>query len=195
MNSQPDEDPEWVYSSDEQRALTTNLFALSRRIHAGDFSEQVLAEGLLCELHRTLFAGVRDHAGRIRSKSFGSERLVFGPVRSEPREKVPALLKELMRECELRCEQLTREPTPERALAVIELAGEVHARFIRIHPFQDGNGRIGRCLMNIILVRLKLRPIPVEAAKQEYYAVLNAFHEHRDLRPLVDFLIRLASAE
>lgn len=45
--------------------------------------------------------------------------------------------------------------------------------------------------MNAILVRLGLRPIAVEAPKQEYLALLNHYYRTGELSPFIDFCIRL----
>lgn len=45
-----------------------------------------------------------------------------------------------------------------RAPNVIEAIAEAHNRFERIHPFLDGNGRTGRLVMNLLLVRLGYAP-------------------------------------
>ncbi len=36
----------------------------------------------------------------------------------------------------------------------VDYAAEAHCRFVGIHPFRDGNGRTGRLLMNLLLLRL-----------------------------------------
>jgi Fic family protein len=43
------------------------------------------------------------------------------------------------------------------ALHPVEIATEIHYRLFTIHPFQDGNGRTARLLMNLSLLRLKLK--------------------------------------
>lgn len=64
---------------------------------------------------------------------------------------------------------------------------------IRIHPFEDGNGRSSRALLNAILVRQDLVPIAVDALKDEYIAALNHYLRAGQIQPLLDLFIRLAS--
>ena len=59
-------------------------------------------------------------------------------------------------------------------LSPVELAALFHYRYIRIHPFEDGNGRIARLLVNYILSRHGLPMIVVRSRKKQEY--LEALH-------------------
>ena len=74
-----------------------------------------------------------------------------------------------------------------QALPPVVLAAEMHYRFIVIHPFDDGNGRIARLLVNYILMRNDLPPIVIKSEdKSNYLTALNkadagnreAFHQY-----------------
>ncbi len=54
------------------------------------------------------------------------------------------------------------------------LAAEFHYRFIRIHPFDDGNGRIARILMNFILMQFRYPPVIIKVEdKGNYFSALQ----------------------
>ena len=59
-------------------------------------------------------------------------------------------------------------------LSALELASLFHYRYIRIHPFEDGNGRIARLLVNFILLRAGYPMIIVRSDdKDKYLSALN----------------------
>lgn len=64
-----------------------------------------------------------------------------------------------------------------------------HAKFENIHPFSDGNGRVGRLLMNYILLIHNHPPITIyEEDRKDYYNALEKFDEELELNSLIDFL-------
>lgn len=72
---------------------------------------------------------------------------------------------------------------------VLVAAAYFHAKFENIHPFSDGNGRVGRLLMNYILLIHNHPPITIhEEDRKDYYNALEKFDEELDLNSLIDFL-------
>lgn len=68
------------------------------------------------------------------------------------------------------------------------LAAFVHHRFVNIHPFDDGNGRLARILMNLILMKNGYPPAIVRLKERsDYYQALNQA-DRNEYVPLVEFL-------
>ncbi len=58
----------------------------------------------------------------------------------------------------------------------IELAAWTHAEFVRIHPFQDGNGRTSRLIMNYQLMSCGFLPVSIaKENKLDYYNALDKY--------------------
>ena len=76
----------------------------------------------------------------------------------------------------------------ENSMHPVKFAAEVHKRFVFIHPFIDGNGRVARLLMNLILIRhgYPVAIIP-PVLRSEYISLLEAAH----LTPakFIDFIV------
>ena len=73
------------------------------------------------------------------------------------------------------------------ALHPVDLASELHYRFVRIHPFDDGNGRMARLLMNFCLMRLGFPPAVIESENKQrgaYYEALSIADETGNLQTL-----------
>lgn len=68
-------------------------------------------------------------------------------------------------------------------------AAYFHAKFENIHPFADGNGRVGRLVMNYFLILHNHPPVIIhEEDRRNYYEALEAWDLRQDLDPLYNFL-------
>jgi Fic family protein len=73
---------------------------------------------------------------------------------------------------------------------ILKAAAYLHAGFEQIHPFADGNGRVGRTLMNYFLMIRNYPPIVIfNEDKKEYYKALEDFDRDEKLEPLLSFLV------
>jgi fido (protein-threonine AMPylation protein) len=73
-------------------------------------------------------------------------------------------------------------------LHTFELAGIFHYRFAQVHPFVDGNGRVGRELMNFILERNGYPPLILEVSDREEYLKRLQKADEGDPHPLLELL-------
>lgn len=71
-------------------------------------------------------------------------------------------------------------------------AAWLHHRFVQIHPFQDGNGRVVRCLATLVLIKAGLFPLVIRRGeeREKYIDTLEAA-DNGDLLPLVNLLADL----
>ncbi len=83
-------------------------------------------------------------------------------------EETPALMMELTAWIRHWLEQ----GTASQREAIVPFLAELHHRFIRIHPFDDGNGRVVRLLMNYILIQLEFLPM-VLADRNQYIKAIQ----------------------
>ena len=74
-------------------------------------------------------------------------------------------------------------PFPERL-------AELHTRFERIHPFLDGNGRVGRLALNLVLVRLGYPPVVVFKRQRPTYLQALQKCDRGDFGPLGELIAR-----
>ena len=72
-------------------------------------------------------------------------------------------------------------------LALPALLARLHHDFIRIHPFDDGNGRVVRLLINFVLLRAGLLPLVVKSRDRRRYLETIAQADAGDLTPLAEF--------
>ena len=74
----------------------------------------------------------------------------------------------------------------------VEKASWVHAEFVAIHPFEDGNGRTSRILMNYILIKNGYLPVNIKAEnKMSYYEALDEYGKNNNLNSFLELVINL----
>ncbi|MEM9916815.1 MAG: Fic family protein [Bacteroidota bacterium] len=95
-------------------------------------------------------------------------------------EETPAMMNDLMQWYKSKMDQPETNP--------IILAAEFHYKFIRIHPFDDGNGRTARILMNFILMQFGYPPAVIRTEdKQNYFGVLRQA-DSGQITPFIDYI-------
>lgn len=71
----------------------------------------------------------------------------------------------------------------------VEQAAQFHYRFVSIHPFDDGNGRMSRLLMNLLLMRAGYYPCIIQNAhRRRYIETLEQVDAMHDVIPFVTFV-------
>jgi Fic/DOC family len=71
-----------------------------------------------------------------------------------------------------------------------EALAQLHARFEQVHPFLDGNGRAGRLVLNLLLVRLGFPPAIIHKGERSRYLAALRRADQGDGGPLGEFLAR-----
>ncbi len=83
--------------------------------------------------------------------------------------------------------------TAGKKLHPFELACKLHIKFENIHPFRDGNGRVGRLIMNYVLLRAGYPLLDIKFENRpEYYNALEKFElEKADFKPFIAYAFRI----
>ena len=133
------------------QSVLGNVRAMERAIEIGTAPRPFTVADII-DLHRELMTATRDAhlAGKVRDKQNWVGGGTFTPRNAEfippPPEYVDELLVDLSA-------FVNRDDLP-----AVQQAAITHAQFETIHPFPDGNGRVGRCLIHVVLRRRSLAP-------------------------------------
>lgn len=156
-------------------------------------SERPFSSGFLMELHRQLMQGVRGSTkgpGQLRPYQvlIGSALDDLNNARFVP--PPPEMVRELLDEL---CQFIN---APSEIPSLIRLA-YLHYQFEAIHPFQDGNGRLGRLILPVILGMWGDLDLPLlylseffEDHRDEYVDSLLAISQRNAWRPWILFTLK-----
>ena len=141
-------------------------------------NQQELTENVIKDIHRIILKGIDDlEAGCYRRTNV---RIVGARMIPPQAVKIDRLMNELMT---WYYENMT-------VLSIPELSAQFHYKFVCIHPFIDGNGRVARLLMNLILMKNGYPPtVILKVDRKKYYRVLNEGNLG-NLIPFLDFIGR-----
>jgi fido (protein-threonine AMPylation protein) len=173
----------WVYEQ-AHRAAREELFV----------ERPFISEAIVREIHKLVVGPVWPEFppdGLVRGEEPGAYRLKdHDPLRPG----LPALPSSLVR-AELAAwavdvnRTLDRMPHPDGKHIIEDLSG-LHASFERIHPFPDGNGRVGRLVLTHLLVRTGYPPAIIEKAERKSYLKALERADGGDCGPLAELLAR-----
>ncbi len=147
-------------------------------------TKEHVSVGLIKNIHKIVFKNSKTFAGKLRKKK---EDVVVLDSRGNivhegaPQARIAHLLRRLVEWYE---KNKIKYPG-------LVLAAVVHNQFENIHPFADGNGRVGRILQNNILIKHKLPPVNIDFKNRvEYYDALQAYEKYRDLKPTINLYMK-----
>ncbi len=135
-----------------------------------------ITEELLCQIHGIILSNIEEEEkGIYRKRKVWIEGASFVPAKPDL---VPKLMKDFF---------IWLETNPEK-LNEVERAAVAHEKFVFIHPFIDGNGRVGRLLTSLMLMQKGFPPLIIlKTERQKYIRVLEAAHNEK-YEPLVNFM-------
>jgi Fic family protein len=158
-----------------------NLAVVTEYIRKKDTDEDLTKE-LVLLLHKMLIGNINDNiSGRFREKG---EYVRVGTHIAPPPEQV-----------ELMMEQILQDFASDIVSFFTDKIARFHLDFETIHPFNDGNGRIGRVIINYQLFRYGFPAIIIRnKEKQKYYQAFRKYNDGKNTREM-EKVINLALTE
>ncbi len=198
---------------EEMKASNVGLKMMEMEALAQD---KLLTQNFIRQLHKTLLREDYKVYRKLPSGDYTSYIIHAGQYKSRPNsvitatgerfeyaspEETPALMTDLV--------DWYNEEEKRGQLSPVELSALFHYRYIRIHPFEDGNGRVARLLVNYILSRHHYPMIVVRSRnKKDYLNALKASDKivgpvpskgaHatlREIRHFLDYFTKLVAEE
>lgn len=138
-----------------------DIIETSNHFHAIDYvidcAEEPLTEELIKKLHKILKTGTKDsYVSWFSIGDYKQKANVVGGNETTPPSKVAAAIKKLLADYE------------KKKVGIKDII-EFHYNFEKIHPFQDGNGRVGRLICFKECLRFNIVPFIIEDSKKMFY--------------------------
>ncbi|MBR9690755.1 Fic family protein [Candidatus Woesearchaeota archaeon] len=175
------EHDKWPDKSKEEIA---EAFGVDEAIRFIRTTKEDVSLDFIKKIHKIVFKNSKVFAGKFRKK--GEEVVVRdskGVVVHEgaPQTRINHLLKEL-----IKWYHNYKNKYPALVLGAV-----VHNQFENIHPFADGNGRVGRILLNYVFIKNGLPPINIDFENRfEYYDSLKSYQDNKDLKPTMKLFVK-----
>ncbi|WP_205570060.1 MULTISPECIES: Fic family protein [Actinomyces] len=182
-----------------EQANSDDVMEVRRYLEATDLAYELvktlpITQRLVLQVHEVLLRGVRGESrnpGEYRRSPVWVGRPGATPETAAFVPPLPAHLPELMTDWE----RFVNDDG--RSLPPLVQAALMHYQFETIHPFLDGNGRIGRLLINVLLMERQRLSEPLlylshyfETHRDEYYAALQDVREAGDIDGWFRFFLR-----
>lgn len=155
----------------EAKNLARVVEYMREKAKATDVSKEIILF-----LHKMLITAIRDDiAGRFR---IAGEYVRVGNYVAPAPEHVEKMI-----------EEIVGQFNSDHESYFIEKIAKFHLEFENIHPFNDGNGRIGRVLINWQLIHLGFSPIIVRnKEKSDYYDSFTTYRDKKNLKPIAKII-------
>ena len=157
--------------------------------------ERPLTENFIRELHKLILKESYEVDAITPDGNPTKKRIEIGQYKTIPNhvktitgeifrfatpEETPAMMRDLL--------EWYREETKKESCNPVLIASEFHYKFIRIHPFDDGNGRTARIIMNFILLQYGFPPVIIKTDdKANYFSALRQA-DAGVLEPFIEYI-------
>jgi Fic family protein len=158
---------------------------------ASRYGYDIFTTDLIKDLHRAVMKDdpdYRDEPGEFRSRVVwigGNGNIAYSTMNPPPPDDVPACLLQTV-------DYLRNEGMQSMTQGIVTRMAIAHTHFEAVHPFRDGNGRVGRLLLPLMMAAEKHVPLYlspyIEANKTAYYGVLKDAQHRLEWQPVIGFV-------
>ncbi|WGD52384.1 Fic/DOC family N-terminal domain-containing protein [Bradyrhizobium sp. CB1650] len=153
--------------------------------------DRIFTIELVKDLHRAVMKDDPDYQdvpGELRTRVVwigGGGNIAYSSMNPPPPDDVPVCLAQTV-------DYLRNEGMQQMTQGLITRMAIAHTHFEAVHPFRDGNGRVGRLLLPLMMAAEKHVPLYlspyIEAKKGAYYASLKDAQQRLDWQPIIAFM-------